>query len=207
MTRGSPASRVAVDDRGYARGARQIPSPNHDARPDGGAVSLAIVHGISLPPGQFGTDDVARLFTNTLEPSADPFYAGIAHLRVSAHFFIRRDGSLVQFVSCQDRAWHAGVSSWRGRERCNDYSIGIELEGTDALPYEGVQYRRLAGLLRGLRARYPLRDVVGHSDVAPGRKTDPGPVFDWGYLASLVGAPPLARDAAGRLAGSPRTAV
>jgi AmpD protein len=136
----------------------------------------------------FGGDGVMRLFTNTLDPAADPYYAAIAHLRVSAHFFVRRDGELVQFVSCNDRAWHAGVSSWRGRERCNDFSVGIELEGADDVPYAAAQYRRLAGLLGALKRRYPsIAAAAGHSDVAPGRKTDPGPAFDWDRLSRLTG--------------------
>lgn len=179
---------LAVDNRGYAAAARQIASPNFDARPPGEAITLVVVHGISLPPGVFGGDGVTRLFTNTLDPGADPFYAPIAGLRVSAHFFIRRDGELLQFVSCNDRAWHAGVSSWRGRERCNDFSVGIELEGTDDTPYETRQYERLAQLLQALKRRYPtLAAAAGHSDIAPGRKTDPGPLLDWDRLARLTG--------------------
>jgi AmpD protein len=135
-----------------------------------------------------------RLFTNTLDPAADPCYATIAHLRVSAHFFVRRGGELVQFVSCNDRAWHAGVSSWRGRERCNDFSVGVELEGTDDAPYPAAQYRRLAGLLGALKRRYPsIVAAAGHSDVAPGRKTDPGPAFDWDLLSRLTGYARLRR--------------
>jgi AmpD protein len=182
-----------VDIRGYVRTARQVPSPNCDARPPGEAITLVVVHGISLPPGVFGGDGVARLFTNTLDPEADPCYASIAKLRVSAHFFVRRNGEVVQFVSCNERAWHAGVSSWRGRERCNDFSIGVELEGTDDKAYAAAQYRRLAALLRALKRRYPsIAAAAGHSDIAPGRKTDPGPAFDWDWLARLTGAPRLA---------------
>ena len=181
-------NRLAVDAAGHVAAARHIASPNFDARPAGIDVSLVVIHGISLPPGLFGGDGVIRLFTNTLDPAADPYYATIAHLRVSAHFFIRRDGELIQFVSCNERAWHAGVSSWRGRERCNDFSIGIELEGTDELPYADAQYAQLASLLIGLKQRYPLAAAIGHSDVAPGRKTDPGPAFDWERLSSLTGA-------------------
>ena len=128
-----------------------------------------------------------RLFTNTLDAAAHPYYASVAQLRVSAHFLIRRGGALLQFVSCNDRAWHAGASSWRGRARCNDYSIGIELEGADDMPYTARQYARLAMLLRALSDRYPIAEAVGHSDVAPGRKTDPGPAFDWERLAALTG--------------------
>ena len=131
-----------------------------------------------------------RLFTNTLNPDANPYYPGIAHLRVSSHFFIHRNGALVQFVPCARRAWHAGVSSWRGRPACNDFSVGIELEGTDDLAYASPQYRRLAQVARALRGCYPIRDMVGHSDVAPGRKTDPGPAFDWQRLGRILGVPP-----------------
>ena len=168
----------------------QVPSPNWDARPPGTVISLIVVHGISLPPGKFGGDDVARLFTNRLDPSADPYFPGIAHLRVSSHFFIRRDGNLMQFVLCKRRAWHAGVSSWRGRASCNDFSVGIELEGTDDLAYATAQYRMLARIARALRERYPIRDMVGHSEIAPGRKTDPGAAFDWPLLGRLLGVPP-----------------
>ena len=149
--------------------------------------TLVVVHGISLPPGHFGGDGVVGLFTNSLDPTQHPFYATVARLRVSAHFFIRRDGALLQFVACADRAWHAGASSWRGRERCNDFSIGVELEGTDDRAYTVAQYRRLAGLLKALARRYPIEAAVGHSDVAPGRKTDPGPAFDWTRLGRLLG--------------------
>lgn len=180
---------LAIGMDGLARGVPFIASPNHDARPPGTAPTLVVIHGISLPPGEFGGDGVARLFTNTLDPFAHPYYAAIAQLRVSAHFFVRRDGALEQFVSCHERAWHAGVSRWQGRERCNDFSIGIELEGTDDLRYEDAQYATLARLLMALKARYPtLAAAVGHSDVAPGRKTDPGPHFEWARLAGLVGA-------------------
>ncbi len=182
--------RLVIDAQGIAAAAAQVASPNQDDRPPGSTISLIVVHGISLPPGRFGGDGVARLFTNTLDPGADPYYPGIAHLRVSSHFFIRRNGELVQFVACGRRAWHAGASSWRGRAACNDYSVGIELEGTDDLPYASAQYRVLAALARALKRRYPVRDMVGHSDVAPGRKTDPGAAFDWPKLGRLLGAMP-----------------
>ena len=177
---------------GIVGAARQIASPNFDARPAGAAIALVVVHGISLPPGKFSGDGVVALFTNSLDPTGHPSYAAVAPLRVSSHFFVRRDGELIQFVSCNDRAWHAGVSSWDGRERCNDFSVGIELEGTDHVPYTRAQYARLAPLLSALKARYPLRAAVGHSDIAPGRKTDPGPAFDWDRLSRLTGAPRLA---------------
>ena len=179
---------VTVDVRGFVRAARQIRSPNFDARPPGEVVSLVVIHGISLPPGEFHGDGVERLFTNTLDDAAHPFYATLTGLRVSSHFFIRRGGDLVQFVSCNDRAWHAGASSWRGRERCNDFSIGIELEGADDVAYAEPQYEKLASLLAALKRRYPsIAAAVGHSDIAPGRKTDPGPAFDWDRLARLTG--------------------
>jgi AmpD protein len=145
-----------------------------------------VIHGISLPPGVFGGPGIEQLFTNRLDPREHPYYAALAGLRVSSHFVIRRDGALVQFVPCGKRAWHAGVSAWRGRECCNDFSIGVELEGADDQPYEAAQYGRLGALTRALTARYPIADIVGHSDIAPGRKTDPGPHFDWPrYRASL----------------------
>jgi len=177
---------LAVAPNGWVAAATRIASPNRDARPGGTAPSLVVVHGISLPPGTFGGDGVVRLFTNSLDTGAHPYYAAIASLRVSAHFFIRRDAALLQFVPCTERAWHAGVSSWRGRERCNDFSIGIELEGADDIAYTMAQYTLLAALLQALKRRYPIEAAVGHSDVAPGRKTDPGPAFDWDRLARLV---------------------
>jgi len=178
---------MKIDGDGFLSGARHVASPNRGERPAGTAVSLVVIHGISLPPGRFGGDGVERLFTNSLDPAADPYYASVAALRVSAHFFLRRTGEIVQFVSCRERAWHAGVSAWRGRAGCNDYSVGIELEGTDTRPYAAIQYARLATLLRALKRRYPLEAAVGHSDIAPGRKTDPGPAFDWDRLARLTG--------------------
>ena len=180
--------RPAIDREGWVADARRIASPNRDARPPGSAISLAVIHGISLPPGRFGGTGIADLFTNRLDPAAHPYFATVAHLRVSSHFLIRRRGELVQFVACADRAWHAGVSRWQGREGCNDFSIGIELEGTDTVPYTGAQYRRLARLLRLLRRHYPLADLAAHSDIAPGRKTDPGPAFDWSRLEALLGS-------------------
>ena len=169
-------------DSGYLRGARRVDSPNRDARPEGCAVDLVVVHGISLPPGEFGSGDIERLFTNALNPQAHPYFQEISDLRVSAHLLICRDGELVQFVPLHERAWHAGASCFEGRERCNDYSIGIELEGTDDLPYEAIQIERLVEVVRTLMAAFPgltPERVVGHSDIAPGRKTDPGPHFDW----------------------------
>ena len=175
---------------GWLNTAVRLDSPNFDTRPVGCAISLIVVHAISLPPGEFGGDDVSRLFTNCLRPDDHPYFEQISCFRVSAHFLIRRDGSVIQYVSCERRAWHAGVSCWKGRERCNDYSIGIELEGCDEIPFESVQYRQLAALIVLLRGCYPIEDVVGHSDVSPGRKTDPGPCFDWQELDRLVSAIP-----------------
>lgn len=180
------ATSLRLDEAGWLQGAERILSPNFDARPAGDGVRLIVVHAISLPPDEFGGPGVEQLFTNTLDPQAHPYYATIAGLRVSAHFFIRRDGVLQQFVSCEDRAWHAGVSCWRGRAQCNDFSVGVELEGCDTRAFEPVQYRRLAELLRVLCERYPIEDVVGHSEVSPGRKTDPGPCFDWAMLETQL---------------------
>lgn len=165
---------------------RFVRSPNQDARPRGTKITLLVVHSISLPPGEFGGDAIERLFTNRLDPSAHPYFKEIDGLKVSSHFLIRRDGELVQFVPVGRRAWHAGVSSWRGRERCNDFSIGVELEGTDDGPFTDAQYERLGDLVAALKAKHPLRDIAAHSDVAPGRKTDPGPQFDWPRLLAAL---------------------
>lgn len=170
---------MRISDDGLIAGARCLRSPNCDERPAGSAVELIVIHNISLPPGEFGGPGIIDLFCNRLDPAAHPYYAAVADLRVSAHFLICRDGELIQFVPCTKRAWHAGVSNWRGRERCNDFSIGIELEGADDMPFEDMQYEKLAMVTRLLKARYPIVDIVGHSDIAPGRKTDPGPHFDW----------------------------
>jgi AmpD protein len=177
---------MKFDAAGWLSGVRRVVSPNHDSRSRRTPVSLLVIHSISLPPDEFGGHDIERLFTNTLDCQAHPYYAQLQGLRVSAHFLIRRDGTIVQFVPCGRRAWHAGVSSWQGRERCNDFSIGIELEGCDSVPFDDRQYVALARLTRRLRRRYPLRHIAGHADIAPGRKTDPGPGFDWPrYLEML----------------------
>lgn len=181
------AGRLVIDAEGRASTAAQIPSPNCDDRPDDTPISMIVVHGISLPPGEFGGDAIERLFTNRLDPRSHPYFATIASLRVSAHFLIRRDGALVQFVPCGRRAWHAGESAWRGRTRCNDFSIGIELEGEDSVRYTAAQYAMLARLTRALRRRYAIADIVRHSDIAPGRKTDPGATFDWARFACAAG--------------------
>ncbi|HEX5126272.1 MAG TPA: 1,6-anhydro-N-acetylmuramyl-L-alanine amidase AmpD [Rhodocyclaceae bacterium] len=175
-----------LNPQGWLPGVRQIVSPNFDARPVGCVVDLVVIHAISLPPDQFGGPGIEQLFTNNLNPREHPYYESVHALRVSAHFVVRRDGSVTQFVSTVDRAWHAGVSSWRGRERCNDFSIGIELEGCDSLPFRVEQYEKLARLVRGIQSSYAIHDVVGHSDIAPGRKTDPGPFFEWPRLRALI---------------------
>lgn len=182
----SPSVIGVLDQEGWLSSARQVRSPNFDARPDGVDAELIVVHAISLPPDAFGGPGIEQLFTNTLDPAEHPYYAGIHTLRVSAHFLVRRDGEIVQFVSTAQRAWHAGVSSWRGRERCNDFSLGIELEGCDSLAFRVEQYEALARLIAVLTRRYPIGEVVGHFDVAPGRKTDPGPCFDWPRLRALL---------------------
>jgi N-acetyl-anhydromuramoyl-L-alanine amidase len=171
---------------GWWPGARRCASPNFGPRPDGTVVSLAVLHSISLPPGEYGSDDVERLFTNALDCDRHPYYDGLRGLQVSAHFFVRRDGNVRQFVSCDLRAWHAGVSAWRGRPNCNDWSIGIELEGLEGDVFESAQYAAVVRLLRSLRRRYPLREVVGHEHVAPDRKADPGAGFDWRRLRDAL---------------------
>ena len=174
-------------------GARRVDSPNFDARPQGTRVDLLVVHHISLPPGCFSGDAVERLFTNRLPPGEHPSFASLEGLRVSSHFLIRRRGELLQFVGCEARAWHAGASEFRGRARCNDFSIGVELEGSGDARFTQAQYRRLAELTARLVERYPLRWVAGHSDIAPGRKTDPGPHFDWSRFLASVGKTRLER--------------
>lgn len=164
---------------GWLKGARWAFSPNQGQRPAGCTVSLVVLHNISLPPDDFSGDWIERFFTNSLDPQAHPYFRTIAELRVSAHFLVRRDGRVIQFVGCDRRAWHAGQSAWQGRENCNDYSIGIELEGSDGQPFTLAQYAALWPLLARLRQRYPITGLAGHSHVAPGRKTDPGPYFDW----------------------------
>ena len=179
--------RVGAD--GWLAGIRRAPSANCDARPPGAAVELMVIHNISLPPGRFGSGCIERLFGNSLDAAAHPFLELLAGLRVSAHFLIERDGTTTQFVGCHQRAWHAGASAFDGRSGCNDFSIGIELEGTDFLAFEPAQYAALAHLTRALRAVLPLRAVRGHSHIAPGRKTDPGPLFEWDRFASQAGLP------------------
>ncbi len=175
---------------GLMTDARQVASPNSDERPANATPDLIVVHNISLPPGEYGGPWIERLFTNELPAQAHPYFATIDQLRVSSHLLIRRSGELIQFVPFQQRAWHAGVSVYRGRERCNDFSIGIELEGSDTDPFEPAQYRLLSRAIVALCSAYPtlsVERIAGHSDIAPGRKTDPGPFFDWQRLRALLG--------------------
>ena len=191
-TAGSTPSSVAPTDRsgrwrgGWLGAASRCSSPNFGPRPAGIDISLALIHSISLPPGVYGGEAIERLFTNRLDWAADPYFEQIRGLRVSAHFVIHRQGELRQFVSCDERAWHAGRSVWQGREDCNDWSIGIELEGLEGDRFEAAQYLTLAVLLRRLKRRYPIRLVLGHEHVAPGRKQDPGPGFDWPALRAAL---------------------
>ena len=171
---------------GWLEGARRVESPNSDERPPDATLDLIVVHGISLPPGRFGEGWIDRFFLNELPAAADPYFATIAEMKVSAHVLVARDGTLTQYVSFNRRAWHAGRSSYCGRNACNDFSVGIELEGTDMEPYAAAQYTMLARLVKALVRRYPIAAVVGHSDIAPGRKTDPGPAFDWPRLRRLT---------------------
>jgi AmpD protein len=170
---------VKVGINGWVSGVRRLASPNTDFRPSGTAIDLLVIHNISLPPGEFGGQAVAQLFTNILDTDAHPFFAQLKGVRISAHFLIQRTGKITQFVPCSKRAWHAGASIWHERTACNDFSIGIELEGTDFLPFTDQQYAALIRLTRVLKRAYPIREIVGHSDIAPGRKTDPGHEFDW----------------------------
>jgi AmpD protein len=173
---------------GWFEGVQHCPSPNFNARP-AGEISLLVIHNISLPPGQFGTRKVQQLFANRLAADEHPYFADICSLTVSAHFLVERDGAVFQFVSCRDRAWHAGASRFDGRQNCNDFSLGIELEGTDELPYSDAQYAALLRLVGELRRAYPAIEadrIVGHSDIAPERKTDPGPAFDWPRLRAAL---------------------
>jgi AmpD protein len=183
-----PAVAADFDAQGWHRRARRVRSPNFDARPAGVPIDLLVIHHISLPADHYSGDAIERLFTNRLDADADPALASLCAMRVSAHFLIRRRGELCQFVSGDDRAWHAGASSFRGRERCNDFSIGIELEGSGTRPFTQAQYRVLASLTVALARRWPLRHLAGHSDIAPGRKADPGPFFEWSrYLCDVHG--------------------
>lgn len=175
-----------IDALGLLIPAHFISSPNFDTRPEDTRPCLIVIHNISLPPNTYGGNGIIELFTNRLDATAHPYYETIKDLLVSSHFLIRRDGELLQFVPCTQRAWHAGVSNWRGRERCNDFSLGIELEGSDFEPFTEAQYATLLVLTETLRNTYPIEDIVGHNDIAPGRKTDPGPYFDWSRLSRAL---------------------
>jgi AmpD protein len=174
---------------GWWQRARKVPSPNYDDRPDGCTPELIVLHNISLPPQDFSSDAVERFFTNRLSPDEHPYFASIACLRVSAHFFVRRDGEVLQFVDCDKRAWHAGVSQWCGRSQCNDFSIGIEVEGSDYQHFEAAQYESVLHLVRQVCVRYAVAGIVGHEHIAPGRKTDPGPYWNWSWFKSHVNLP------------------
>lgn len=179
-----------MDTKGWLGSARWVMSPNYDDRPQGCAVDTLVIHHISLPSGVFGNGAIDQFFQNQLDPSADPYFQEISHLQVSSHFLIDRNGGLTQFVSTHDRAWHAGVSELNGRQKCNDFSIGIELEGNSEIPFEPAQYETLAKLTRLLEDAFPIQNVVGHSDIAPGRKTDPGPQFDWSLFVRISNLSP-----------------
>jgi len=189
MSEARAATSPLWQDGGWYRFARHMPSPNFGQRPALAQVDLIVLHSISLPPGQYGGDEVQRLFTNDLDWDAHPYFQAIRGMQVSAHFYIRRDGELWQFVDTDARAWHAGESCWRGRENCNDDSIGIELEGLEGELFEAAQYETLASLLPALAQRHPIAHVAGHEHIAPGRKLDPGPGFDWARLRRPLGWP------------------
>lgn len=188
----SPTSSLKIASHtGLLLGVRHVLSPHFNARPGGVLPELIVIHGISLPPGEFGGPWIDRLFTGNLPPDAHPYFQGIAHIPVSSHVVIRRDGHITQYVPFGERAWHAGQSSYRGRQACNDFSIGIELEGADHIPYTDAQYEQLAVLVEALLRTYPslsAEHIAGHSDIAPGRKTDPGPAFDWPRWRALLDA-------------------
>jgi AmpD protein len=177
------------DDGGWYRFARRQPSPNFGPRPAGAQVQLVVVHSISLPPGEYGGTGVQDLFCNRLDWNAHPYFKQIEGLQVSAHFYICRNGELWQFVGCDHRAWHAGASHWRGRDNCNDHSVGIELEGIEGGPFEAAQYEALASVCAAIGQHYPIRHVAGHEHIAPGRKQDPGPGFEWDRLQRSLGWP------------------
>ncbi|BES71841.1 1,6-anhydro-N-acetylmuramyl-L-alanine amidase AmpD [Marinobacter nanhaiticus D15-8W] len=192
----------SIDEAGWLEGARHCPSPNFGVRPNDASISLLVVHNISLPPGQFGGDAIERFFCNRLDAEEHPYFQQICEMKVSAHALVRRDGECVQFVSFLDRAWHAGRSSFQGEEECNDFSIGIELEGADDIPYEPEQYLTLARIARALMQRWPRisqERMTGHSDIAPGRKTDPGPAFSWPtFFEALLEAQDAPANGVGR---------
>ncbi len=189
MTTAAESGAPGLWQAGWYRFARRLASPNFGARPAGAGIDLIVIHSISLPPGRYGGDEVQRLFTNTLDWNAHPYFKSIEGLAVSAHFFIRRNGELWQFVGCDDRAWHAGASEYRGRAECNDDSVGIELEGLEGDPFEAAQYETLADLCAAIAQQYPIQHVAGHEHIAPGRKRDPGAGFDWKLLGRCLAWP------------------
>ena len=178
-------SSILINDAGFANRAKVILSPNFDNRPSKSNVNLIVIHNISLPPRIYGGNNIIDLFTNKLNPDNHEYFKSISNLKVSSHFLIRRNGSLIQFVSCLDRAWHAGESSWNKENNCNDFSIGIELEGSDNDAFESEQYRCLQELIQSIVYHYPIKGIAGHSDIAPSRKTDPGPYFEWDKIKSI----------------------
>jgi N-acetyl-anhydromuramoyl-L-alanine amidase len=189
MTRHRADAADPLWQQGWYRFAHRIASPNFGPRPPGAGIDLIVIHSISLPPGVYGGDEVPRLFTNTLDWEGHPYFQQIRGMQVSAHFFIRRDGALLQFVSCDARAWHAGTSSYRGRENCNDDSVGIELEGLEGETFEHAQYEALAAVCAAIAQHYPIRHIAGHEHIAPGRKNDPGAGFEWESLQRDLGWP------------------
>ncbi|MEM8501299.1 MAG: 1,6-anhydro-N-acetylmuramyl-L-alanine amidase AmpD [Pseudomonadota bacterium] len=191
MSSAEPVEERRAEQPRWLPGLRKCYSPNFDQRPEGTDIDLLVIHNISLPPEKFGTQCIEAFFCNCLNQDADPYFQSISALRVSAHFLIDRSGQVSQFVSTGDRAWHAGLSSYEGRERCNDFSIGIEMEGADHIPYTQAQYKAVASLCANLINVYPTLSasrIVGHSDIAPGRKTDPGAAFEWSYFNALLAA-------------------
>jgi N-acetyl-anhydromuramoyl-L-alanine amidase len=181
-----PVNRWQLNSEGWLPAAHRLDSPHYNERPDTSPPTLLVIHAISLPPNQFGGHYIDALFTNTLDATQHPSFEDIAHLKVSAHFLIRRNGEIMQYVSTQQRAWHAGISQWKERQHCNDFSIGIELEGSDHQSFEGLQYPILTQLTRTLWYYYPFEAIVGHQEIAPGRKTDPGPYFEWNHYQDLL---------------------
>jgi len=179
-------NKLELTESGVLKGVRFIPSPNCDERPADTRVSLLVIHNISLPPTEFEGDAILQFFTNNLDYNAHPYYRALKGLKVSAHFLIRRNAEIIQFVACRMRAWHAGVSHWQGQECCNDFSIGVELEGSDVTSFSEMQYDALANLSRVLKQAYPIEKIVGHSDIAPDRKSDPGPFFNWEKYLSMI---------------------
>jgi len=182
-------TKLSIDEAGWLKSVEVFRSPNFDSRPDNAQIRLIVVHGISLPPGEYGGGHIQQFFCNKLEAQLHPYFEEICEMTVSAHCLVERDGNILQFVSFEDRAWHAGESEWRGEAVCNNFSVGIELEGCDDEAYTQAQYRQLASLVGALRSRYPQIEtdgITGHSDIAPGRKTDPGPAFEWDCLAACL---------------------